>query len=85
MNRTTPAETKLVICVEHRFALWVPPPEMPARIRARWPEMRVLQLPGYEGLDRELPDTDIFVGFSPEVGEGGSRTSGRSSAGEACA
>jgi D-2-hydroxyacid dehydrogenase (NADP+) len=64
MNRTTPPETKLVICVGHRFALWVPPPEMSARIRARWPEMRVVQLPGYDGLDRELPDADIFVGFS---------------------
>lgn len=62
--RTTPAETKLLICVFHRFSLWNPPPEMAARIRARWPEMRVVQLSGYDGLDRELPDTDIFVGFS---------------------
>jgi len=62
--RTTPDETKLLICVQHRFALWVPPPEMAAGIRARWPEMRVVQLTSYDGLERELPDTDIFVGFS---------------------
>jgi phosphoglycerate dehydrogenase-like enzyme len=62
--RTTPAGTKLLICVWHRFSLWNPPPQMAARIRAHWPEMRVVQLPGYDGLDRELPDTDIFVGFS---------------------
>jgi phosphoglycerate dehydrogenase-like enzyme len=37
---------------------------MAARIRERWPEMRVVHLPKYEGLDAELPDTDIFVGFS---------------------
>lgn len=37
---------------------------MVARIRTRWPELRVMQFAGYEGLDRELPDTDIFVGFS---------------------
>jgi phosphoglycerate dehydrogenase-like enzyme len=58
------AETKLVICVWHRFSLWNPPPEMAARIRGRWPAMRVVHLPNYDGLDAELPDTDIFVGFS---------------------
>jgi phosphoglycerate dehydrogenase-like enzyme len=62
--RTRPAETKLVICVWHRFSLWNPPPEMAARIRGRWPAMQVVHLPSYDGLDRELPDADIFVGFS---------------------
>jgi phosphoglycerate dehydrogenase-like enzyme len=64
MNRTKPAETKLVICVWHHFSLWNPPPEMAARIRERWPEMRVMHVPNYDGLAAELPDTDIFVGFS---------------------
>ncbi|HYL68641.1 MAG TPA: D-2-hydroxyacid dehydrogenase [Candidatus Limnocylindria bacterium] len=64
MTRTKPAETKLVICVWHRFSLWNPPPEMAACIRERWPAMRVVHLPNYEGLDAELPDTDIFIGFS---------------------
>jgi phosphoglycerate dehydrogenase-like enzyme len=64
MNRTKPAESKLVICVWHRFSLWNPPPEMATRIRECWPEMRVLHLPNYDGLNAELPDTDIFVGFS---------------------
>jgi phosphoglycerate dehydrogenase-like enzyme len=64
MTRTKPAETKLVICVWHRFTLWNPPQEMAARIRERWPEMRVVHLLNYEGLDAELPDTNIFVGFS---------------------
>ena len=64
MNRTQAAETKLVICVWHRFSLWNPPPEMAARIRERWPAMRVVHLPNYDGLAAELSDTDIFVGFS---------------------
>ena len=64
MNRTKPAETKLVICVWHHFSLWNPPPEMAARIRECWPEMRVMHVPNYDGLAAELPDTDIFVGFS---------------------
>ena len=64
MNRTSPAETKLVICVWHPFTFWRPQPVMPQTIRARWPEMRVLHLPNYDHLAEELPDTDIFVGYS---------------------
>ena len=64
MNRTKPAETKLVICVWHPFTFWRPQPVMPQTIRARWPEMRVLHLPNYDHLAEELPDTDIFVGYS---------------------
>ena len=64
MIRAKPADTKLVICVWHRFSLWNPPPEMAARIRDRWPEMRVVHLPTYDGLAQELPDAQIFVGFS---------------------
>lgn len=64
MTRTRPAETKLVICVWHPFTYWRPQPVMPNTIRARWPEMRVLHLPDYDRLPSELPDTDIFVGYS---------------------
>jgi len=64
MIRTNPAETKLVICVWHPFTYWRPQPVMPQTIRARWPEMRVLHLPDYDHLAEELPDTDIFVGYS---------------------
>jgi phosphoglycerate dehydrogenase-like enzyme len=64
MIRTKPAETKLVICVWHPFTYWRPQPVMPQTIRARWPEMRVMHLPDYDRLAQELPDTDIFVGYS---------------------
>ena len=64
MTRTSPAETKLLICVWHTFSLWNPPPGTPERIRARWPEMRVVHLPRYDHIAEELQDTDIFVGFS---------------------
>jgi D-2-hydroxyacid dehydrogenase (NADP+) len=64
MTRPAPTETKLLICVRHPFTLWNPTPEMPVRVRARWPEMRLVHFPTYEGIERELPDTDIFVGFS---------------------
>jgi phosphoglycerate dehydrogenase-like enzyme len=64
MNRTKPAETKLVICVWHPFTEWRPKPIMAEAIRKRWPDMRVLHLKNYDELPSELPDTDIFVGYS---------------------
>jgi D-2-hydroxyacid dehydrogenase (NADP+) len=64
MNRTKPSETKLVICVWHAFAFWRPQPVMAETLRARWAQMRVLHLPNYDLLPSELPDTDIFVGYS---------------------
>jgi len=64
MIRTTPEQTKLVICVWHPFTEWRPKPLMAEAIRKRWPEMRVVHLPNYDKLPEELPDTDIFVGYS---------------------
>jgi D-2-hydroxyacid dehydrogenase (NADP+) len=64
MERTVPVETKLVVCVWHRFEQWRAQPIMPETIRRRWPDMHVVHLPDYERLPQELPDTDIFVGAS---------------------
>lgn len=64
MNRPSPAETKLLICVWHPFSEWRPKPILMETIRKRWPAMRVVHLPDFEGLPEQLPDTDIFVGAS---------------------
>jgi len=50
------------------FTLWRAPQEMAARVRTRWPQMKVVHLPNDEYLSREIADADIFVGFrlSPE-------------------
>lgn len=37
---------------------------MAEKVRALWPEMSVVHLTDYDTLPRELPDTDIFVGYS---------------------
>jgi phosphoglycerate dehydrogenase-like enzyme len=45
---------------------------MAETIRRRWPQMRVVHLPDYDRLPEELPDTDIFVGYSlraPQLGD----------------
>lgn len=64
MKRTKPAETKLVICVWHPFTWWRPQPVVAETLREHWPEMKVVHLPDYDSLPEELPDTDIFVGYS---------------------
>lgn len=67
ITRTKPADTKLVICVWHPFTFWRPQQVMPETIHQRWPEMHVVHLPDYDLLPEELPDTDIFVGYSLRV------------------
>jgi phosphoglycerate dehydrogenase-like enzyme len=64
MTAPHPADTKLVLCVWHPFTLWRAPEWLAASVRERYPGMRVVRLPDYRGLDEELPDTDIFVGWS---------------------
>jgi len=63
-QRSTPENTKLTICVWHPFTEWRPKPAMARAIRTRWPQMRVVHLPDYTRLAEELPDTDIFIGYS---------------------
>jgi phosphoglycerate dehydrogenase-like enzyme len=55
---------KLLISVHHRFSLWNPPAWLGERLRRDFPALEVVHLPGYEGLDRELPDTEILIGWS---------------------
>jgi phosphoglycerate dehydrogenase-like enzyme len=62
--RPTPENTKLTICVWHSFDQWRPKPAMAENIRRHWPKMRVVHLPDYTCLPNELPDSDIFVGYS---------------------
>jgi phosphoglycerate dehydrogenase-like enzyme len=62
--RTSPENTKLTICVWHPFTEWRPPASLAEAIRKRWPAMRVVHLLDYDRLPQELPDTDIFVGYS---------------------
>jgi D-2-hydroxyacid dehydrogenase (NADP+) len=62
--RPPPEKTKLVICVWHPFSEWRPKPVLANSIRERYPGLCVLHLPNYDTLPLELPDTNIFVGYS---------------------
>jgi phosphoglycerate dehydrogenase-like enzyme len=50
--------------VNNAAPLWNPPADAAQRIRARFPQLRVTHLPDFNGLDRELADTNIFMGLS---------------------
>jgi phosphoglycerate dehydrogenase-like enzyme len=62
MNRTTPQETKVVICAWHPFTEWQAKPLVAETLRRRWPEMQVVHAPTFAELPPALPDADIFVG-----------------------
>jgi D-2-hydroxyacid dehydrogenase (NADP+) len=64
MGFMNPSETKLLLCVWHPFTLWRAPEWLPARLRERYPAMRVVHLTDYSRLMEELPDSNIFVGWS---------------------
>jgi phosphoglycerate dehydrogenase-like enzyme len=64
MNRTKPQDTRLVICVWQPFTEWQAKPVLWETLQQRWPEMRVVHLPTFDGLAAEIADADIFVGPS---------------------
>src|SRR5271163_1076170 len=64
MRSASPSDTKLLLCVWHPFTLWRAPEWLPARLRERYQGMRVVHLTDYGRLMEELPDSDIFVGWS---------------------
>jgi phosphoglycerate dehydrogenase-like enzyme len=57
---------KLLIALYHPFSLWTAPSWLSERLRADFPQIIVSQLAGpkYEGIDRELEDTDICIAWS---------------------
>jgi phosphoglycerate dehydrogenase-like enzyme len=55
---------KLVIILHHRFELWNAPPWFSQRLRAEFPQIKVVHLDGYKGVETELPDAEIAIAWS---------------------
>lgn len=55
---------KILICHHHRFELWCAPPWIGERLARDFPEIEVVYLPDYDGMAREIPDTDVLIGWS---------------------
>lgn len=65
----SPAETKLLVCIWHRFDQWRFPDWLAQAVRQRYPEITVVHLPDYNKLDEEVRDADIYVGWSLRPGQ----------------
>jgi phosphoglycerate dehydrogenase-like enzyme len=55
---------KLTIFVHHPFALWTAPGWFSERLRQEFPQLNVVHLPDYQGVDTEICDTDIAITWS---------------------
>lgn len=55
---------KLLIVVHHHLDLWNTPSWFLERLRDEFPQVEVAHLPNYDGIEAELPDTEVLVAFS---------------------
>jgi len=55
---------KLLIAVRSQVELYHLPSWLPQQVQSRFPELAVVALDGYEGMKQELPDSEIYVGWS---------------------
>lgn len=55
---------KLLIATHHRLDLWIAPDWFAARLRKEFPQLEVVRLTSYEGIEKELADADIAFTFS---------------------
>src|SRR5208337_3376390 len=55
---------KLLIALHHRFELWTAPPWFAERLGGDFPGLEVVQLNGYEGIEQQIPDANIAIGWS---------------------
>jgi phosphoglycerate dehydrogenase-like enzyme len=55
---------KLLILLHHRFDLWNAPEWFPERLRKDFPQLDVVHLGSYDGVEDHLQDAEIVIGWS---------------------
>jgi D-2-hydroxyacid dehydrogenase (NADP+) len=55
---------KLLIVLHHRFELWNAPPWFSQRLRQEFPQLEIVHLTSYEGVEQELRDAEIAIAWS---------------------
>src|SRR5579862_9245637 len=55
---------KLLIALRHSFDLWNPPDWVAERLRREFPQIEVVHLKDYAGLDEQIKDTEIVIAWS---------------------
>src|SRR6267378_4367143 len=64
MTSSPDRPVKLLIFVHHPFDLWSAPPWFSERLRAEFPQLKVVHLPDYKRVDVEIPDAEIGIAWS---------------------
>lgn len=60
---TSPAK-KVLIATHHRLDLWIAPEWFADRLRKEFPELEVVRMTTYEGIEKEIADADVAFTFS---------------------
>jgi phosphoglycerate dehydrogenase-like enzyme len=55
---------KLLICVHHPFDQWNAPDWFPTRLSQEFPQVNIVHLPDYKGVDEEIVDAEIVIAWS---------------------
>ena len=55
---------KLLILIQHPFALWCAPAWLAERIRTEFPQIEAERLTSYKNVDERIRDAEIFFGWS---------------------
>ena len=55
---------KLLIVLHHRFQLWQAPSWFSERLRRDFPDLEVVHLSDYDGVNQDIADADIVIGWS---------------------
>jgi phosphoglycerate dehydrogenase-like enzyme len=55
---------KVLIALHHPFILWNAPPWLSERLREDFPDLRIQQLPSYEGVSQEITDSEVAIAWS---------------------
>jgi phosphoglycerate dehydrogenase-like enzyme len=54
---------KVVLAIHHPFELWNAPEWLGARLQREFPQLRFVQLAGFERLGDEIADAEVFIGW----------------------
>jgi phosphoglycerate dehydrogenase-like enzyme len=55
---------KLLLVLHHRFALWQAPRWFSERLQSDFPQFDVVHLSSYDRVPEEIPEAEVFVGWS---------------------
>jgi len=56
--------TKLLIVLHHRFELWTAPAWVSEKLRQEFPQLEIVHLTSYDGIENHLRDAEIVIAWS---------------------